>query len=78
MAKITEFELVDRERSASRHSETRAQYGIFTEAGRRYVQIETVGSTSRKAKNVVSQSILLDEKGITELMRILAAAIGEA
>lgn len=74
MALITRFEKVEKERN-SVHAPVECGYLTFTGSdGARYLQLETYGSSERKLRDKVSQSIQLDESAAAELRRILDSA----
>lgn len=74
MARVEEFQKIEKSRN-SVHEVVEAGYIAFTGSdGKRYVQIETYGSKSRKLQDKVSQTIQLDESGARELLKIIELA----
>lgn len=69
MALVNKMEKISR--NSKVHAEVEATYNIITQAGRKYVQINTYGSSDRKEKGVVSQTIQLSEEAINQLKRIV-------
>jgi hypothetical protein len=56
----------------ARHTEAAATYCVIEdEAGVRYLQIDTYGSTDRKLRGKKSQSVRLAPEAIAELRNIL-------
>jgi hypothetical protein len=73
MAKITEFHQVTVD-STRVHSEVSCGWRTFTTAGKRILQLDTYGSSSRQLPGKVSQSIQLDIDGARTLLEILHQA----
>ena len=60
-------------KSQSGHSVVDCTYDIHTDdQGRRFLQLDTYGSSKRKIKGKKSQSIRFDMSGIEQLKRIIA------
>lgn len=74
MARVEEFQKIEKSRN-SVHEVVEAGYIVFTgNDGKRYVQIETYGSKTRKLQDKVSQTIQLDESGARALVKIIEVA----
>jgi len=58
-------------RNSKLHHQVEATYNTFTAGGKKYVQINTYGSSDRKEKGVVSQTIQLSEDTINQLKGII-------
>jgi len=57
----------------SAHSEVECPYSIVTDsAGKKYLQIDTYGSTKRQIPGKKSQSIRFAPEALSQLKRILA------
>ena len=56
------------------HSEVNCTYTIVTEAGVRYLQLDTYGSRERQIKEKKSQSLRLSPEAIAQLKLEYAAA----
>lgn len=58
------------------HGEVKCAYSVFTgERGRRYLQIDTFGSKTRKLTGKTSQSIQFDGQSLRELKKIIDSVI---
>jgi hypothetical protein len=57
------------------HDEVECSYSIFSSGGKRYLQLETFGSPTRKLKGKTSQSVQFDETSLRELKRIIEKAL---
>ena len=55
-----------------KHSVAEYTYCIVTTDGRKYLQIDTYGSTRRQMKGKKSQSIRFAPRALTQLKRLLA------
>jgi hypothetical protein len=74
MARVTEFQEVVKGRLGN-HTSTKARYSVHRDGGETYLQIETIGSSARREKGTVSQSLLLDSKAMAALRSILDKTI---
>jgi hypothetical protein len=61
------------------HEEVECAYSVFSDSrGKKYLQLETFGSPSRKLAGKVSQSVQFDEASLQELRRIANSVLGPA
>ena len=74
MALVREFVEKAKERQTV-HDEVECRYSIFSSGGKRYLQLETFGSPTRKLKGKTSQSVQFDETSLRELQRIIEKAL---
>lgn len=74
MAMISEFHQISHSGSERRHSEVECGFKSFELAGETIVQLDTYGSSQRKDKGTISQSIQLDERGAAYLVGLLTRA----
>jgi hypothetical protein len=58
------------------HGVVDCTYTIFEEEGRRYLQLDTYGSSSRQIPNKVSQSIQLHDTSARNLKLLLERTFG--
>ena len=70
MAIVRKLERVDLERD-SKHTEVDCTYSIVETNGKKYLQIDTYGSSSRKIPGKKSQSIRFSPEAIEHLKLIL-------
>lgn len=71
MALVTAIESADKERQTV-HDETRCVATTFVDGkGKRYLQIDTYGSSDRKHPEKVSQSIQFNETGAAQLLQLI-------
>jgi len=74
MAFVRALKRVTKERQAV-HEETTCLSSIFVdEEGRRYIQLDTYGSKSRKMPDKVSQAVQFDEKSAGQLKQLIEEA----
>ena len=73
MARIAAFTSVTSQRD-SIHEPVECGWRYFEVDGRRLVQLDTYGSSDRKFRGKVSQSIQLDEEAARALLQILSQA----
>jgi len=72
MAIIRELKLIETEFSP--HSEVKATYSILTDKdGKKFLQIDSYGSTKRKILGKKSQSMRFSREAIEELRQIISA-----
>jgi hypothetical protein len=72
MALIRNIEYQSLERAA-RHSEVECTYDVIIDPdGRKYLQLDTYGSTERQIKGKKSQSLRLTPEAISQLKEIIA------
>ena len=67
----THFDRIVKERNFV-HEPVKATYTSFTEDGKKYFQIDTYGSDSRKLKEKISQSIQIDKDMALELIKTMS------
>ena len=78
MALVREFKEVQLERDAA-HDEVECTYSVIQDgSGRRYLQFDTYGSSTRKMPGKKSQSVRLSPEAIQQLRQILAERFREA
>jgi hypothetical protein len=77
MALISSFTRIEQD-STRVHGSVECGYRIFENEGRRYLQLDTYGSTDRAIPGKTSQTIQLDESAATELTRIIRAVFPQA
>ena len=70
MAIVRKLERVDLERD-SKHTEVDCTYSIVETDGKKYLQIDTYGSSSRKIPGKKSQSIRFSPEALKQLKTIL-------
>lgn len=71
MALVKKFEKIEKQRN-SIHKEVDCTYTVFNDSlGEKILQLDTYGSSDRKIKGKVSQSIQLDKESAEELVRII-------
>lgn len=70
MALISQMSKVDKERY-SVHRSAECTYSVFTVDGRRYLQIDTYGSTEREMPGRLSQSMQFDSASGARLKALL-------
>jgi hypothetical protein len=71
MALVRRFSEATKERQ-SIHGEVECAYSILSDIqGRKFLQLETFGSSARKFLGKTSQSIQFDEASLRELRRII-------
>lgn len=75
MALINKLEKIGR--NASVHDEVHASYNILEKNGKKYIQINTYGSSERKAKGVVSQTLQFSDEGAQQLLEIIEREYGQ-
>ena len=74
MARVTEFESVVRQRPYV-HETVRCTHFTFDgDDGRRYLVLETYGSSHRQERDKVSQSLQVDEDAAAKLIALLREA----
>jgi hypothetical protein len=66
MAIIRNFEKLDLKANA-RHTETQGGWSVQGQDGEKFIQINTVGSSSREIPGKVSQTLRLDKAAIEQL-----------
>jgi hypothetical protein len=75
MALIRKLIETTKERQAV-HGEVDCAYSVFTDGhGRKYLQLETFGSPTRKLTGKTSQSMQFDESSLRELNRIIESVL---
>ncbi len=70
MALIKKLDKVIKERT-SVHKQTDCTYTVFTENGKKYLQLDTYGSKDRQIPGKTSQSIQFGPESIAQLKEIL-------
>ena len=75
MALIREFERKNIDR-ASLHQEINAKYAVIERDGRKLLQIDTYGKSTREHPDKVSQSLQFDRQGAERLYQILKNEFG--
>lgn len=73
MALIQQIERANRERQRV-HGAVECTYSVFSERGKRYLQLDTYGSADRAFAGKVSQSIQIDETSARRLQALIAEA----
>lgn len=58
-------------RNSRLQTEAECTYNTLTQDGKKFIQINTYGTKERVHKNVVSQSIQLDEQSAKQLYEII-------
>lgn len=77
MAKINIKEMERLNKSTNHiHSEVTATYSVFVKDGKKYFQIDTYGSNSRKLVDKASQAIQIDRDDAIELINLLKREYG--
>lgn len=71
MARITKFDELGAANRGRVHDEVACTYATFEIDGRRYLQLDTYGSSTRVVPGKVSQSIQFDQNGARLLKRLL-------
>ena len=71
MALVTEFEELGAGNRGRVHGEVACTYATFEIEGRRYLQLDTYGSSDRAFPGKISQSIQVDREGARALKRVL-------
>lgn len=71
MALITKFDDLGTGDRGRVHGEVACTYATFEVEGRRYLQLDTYGSTDRVMPGKISQSIQLDQNGARLLKKLL-------
>ena len=66
---------IEKERN-SVHTQVNATYTVFTESGKKYVQIDTYGKSDREIPEKISQSIQIDEECAKFLIKLLVNEFG--
>jgi hypothetical protein len=75
MALVSKFEKISLERNRV-HDDATATYTVFTGSdGKRYLQLDTYGTQSRKMRGKKSQSVQFEPEGISALKTILASEV---
>ena len=75
MALVAELKRMTLEREAP-HREVDCTYSIITDVvGRKFLQVDTYGSSGRKFKGKKSQSIRLSPEAIKQLKRIIESEL---
>ena len=74
MAFIKEFEEFNSHGSDKVHGEVMCGFKIFELGSKRYLQLDTYGSSERKIQGKVSQSFQIDEAGAAYLAGLLTRA----
>ncbi|MCM3572275.1 hypothetical protein M3172_03670 [Mesobacillus subterraneus] len=69
--------MVKVERNASVHKEVQADYQVFEIKGKKYLQINSYGSATRKDVGKLSQSMQFNEDSIRQLINLLKETIDE-
>lgn len=64
-------ELVKAAKNGRVHEAVEADFSVFCQSNKKYLQINTYSSKTREFKGKVSQSIQLDEKAMNELLEII-------
>jgi hypothetical protein len=70
MALISSIEVVPKERQQV-HRPTRCHASIVESDGKKYVQLDTYGSSDREFTDKVSQSIQFDEAAAAQLLELI-------
>lgn len=71
MALVTAFEPSQKERTTV-HRPTRCLYAVVEgDAGKRFLQLDTLGSEERQIADKVSQSIQFDRRAAEQLLQLL-------
>jgi hypothetical protein len=70
MALITKFKKINIGRNA-KHSNVDCTYTFIDDEGKRYLQLDTYGSSSRKLKGKKSQSLRFSPEAIKQLKKII-------
>lgn len=73
MARIGEFREVTSQTNRL-HSPVECGYRIFTVEGQTLLQLDTYGSTERKDRGSISQSVQLDEEAAETLAKLIVQA----
>ncbi len=73
MARISDFTPVTSQRQ-SMHELVECGWRYFDVQGRRLLQLDTYGSSDRKIRGKISQSVQLDEEAAKQLLNIIAEA----
>ena len=73
MALIRQFHPVVKARN-NVHEEVECSYAIFSEGGKRILQLDTYGSRARTLKGKVSQSVQFDRNGAQALKELIEVA----
>ena len=68
IVKSIEYQALERD---SKHTEAACTFDVVTEDGRKYLQLDTYGSSSREMRGKKSQSIRLSPEAIQQLKAIL-------
>lgn len=77
MALVKDLKSTSKERQAV-HEETECLYSHFQDGeGRKYLQLDTYGSKTRKMPQKVSQSVQFDREAAFQLKRIIEELFGE-
>ncbi|WP_421730645.1 hypothetical protein [Brevundimonas sp.] len=72
MAVITSLSPTRRERALALHrTQVTGFYGVFENDGRKFIQIDTLGSSDRQMPGKLSQTIQLDQTSAHQLWRLL-------
>ena len=74
MARIGRFEKTTSDRGRLHRTEVECGYAVLNFGGKRYLQLETYGSSDRKIPGKVSQTLQLDAERAAELEKILRLA----
>jgi len=74
LALIRRFEPLGARDTGRVHGEVDCGFSIFENGGRRYLQLDTYGSSTRAIPGKVSQSIQVDEDGARVLARLVRQA----
>jgi hypothetical protein len=77
MALVRDFIEKSKERQ-SVHEDVECAYSIVQRDGKRYLQLETFGSKTRKIPGKTSQSIQFDETALRKLRRIIDEVLGQS
>ena len=77
MAMIHKLRRVELETKA-KHTDAEATYAIVTLEGKRFLQIDTYGSSNREFPGKQSQSIRFSRDALAQLREILAKEFGDA
>lgn len=70
MALISEIKEIQKERQRV-HEPVECSASVFSEADRRYLQLDTYGSAERKLTGKVSQALQFDREGAEQLLRLI-------
>lgn len=73
MALVNKIEKVQKA-SQRVHGQVECSYSIFSEGGKRYLQLDTYGSSDRAQPGKVSQALQFDRTGAERLLQLIHEA----